>query len=70
MAQRTGLSKKMGAASPEAAECAFCGARESHPFAALSKCTQCKVTSYCSMLFRNISSGVTVLGSFYFIFIA
>ena len=48
MAQRTNLSKKKGAASPEAAECAFCGAREGHQGAALSKCTRCKVTSYCS----------------------
>ena len=48
MAQRTNLSKKKGAASPEAAECAFCGAREGHQGAALSKCTRCKATSYCS----------------------
>jgi TPR repeat protein len=48
MAQRTNLSKKKSAASPEAAECAFCSAREGHQGAALSKCTRCKVTSYCS----------------------
>ena len=47
MVHKTSPSKKKGAASPEAAECAFCGAREGNRGTTLSKCARCKVTSYC-----------------------
>jgi hypothetical protein len=45
--------KDKGAAAPEARECANCLAREGQGGATLTKCTKCKLTTYCGRACQN-----------------